>query len=483
MMKMIALKQSFALDFKTLSIKENGVEVFKRDGVKLVSMNFPDDKTVVLKPYEIILECYDLKKTETSIASMHGVIDPSVNIEYSESEDGTLNIDVSGSAKGVYNSATGSSDLLKNAADYVQARVRDTVSPLPILVEGYSSGKLLLMSENETVNRLESSYSLTRRYQMSRVGTSPILFKHTLDLSYNEESGVYTVNFNGDVSGGMNTTIGDLRTAVGQVDAYAISASFLMTAGLSPSAPEGLNPNPLSVSINEEERDKRISFSYSYNSDTSANVYFEYDTSVKYSELDSVWSVSVGGSVRGKSSQTNNWEPVKNYANGVNLRNICLAALTEEGFTGVLEDEPMSYSRTDNERESTVQLRAEYKQKKHKMVLTTLNNLSYTISITRPLYEKKPIHTWNNGLKMLDINCLKRGMVSISGTGEDKNFCDSPAVRDQIVSFMKSELIKYAGTSQFLEDVKVTESKGEGVKKYSFSASMSFENKWVYDNK
>jgi len=471
-----AFRNLFSKDFKSLVIKENSTIVFNRERVKVTSVDVAESRLVGMADYTVNLECFP-SDSLSSPFSEYSVVDPNFTVDISEEDDGSITISAKCSAKGIIHQV-GPSDPLQSAITYVQNTIGGALSLIPSTtnVVGFSSSKAAIVSESEEINRLESSYSLSREYRMSARGTSRFATKISTDISYNEVEGVYNVSLDGSISGGMGDSMTTLREEFAKIKPFDICFSALNNVvSLVPAG--SLNPNPISQTIDEEVETPSISFQYSYSSDSEAgNVYFTYDTDVSFEAETSMWSVSLNGNVAGKKGQLVNRSLAVALYQTLNLRAACQNALVAEAGSGVnIEDSPSSFNVSVDEISGEVTVSCSYNQKKLNSSLQDLRILDYSVEITRPINEWKPIQTMNNKTRIFDIESMKRGSISLSGNARAKDGCASVNYSGSLSSWMKSEYPNYTGggLKPFIESIKVTRS-NNGLD-YSFSIEVSFE--------
>jgi hypothetical protein len=466
--KITTFRNLFKDDFKILEVRENNNVILSRKNVKVASVSVSDSRLIGAVDYSVNLECYPLDDGES-------VLDPQMTVSISESEDGSISISSNCSARGVLDDGS-SSDALENAITYVTDKIEDCLGLIPSStnVVGFGATKAILISEQEQINRFESSYSLSREYVMNARGSSPFLFQSSTDVSYDEIDGIYNVSLNGSISGGIDKSMSDVRAEFSKIKAFSLCSTALKNA-IQPGPGGTLNPNPVSQSIDESEEEKLINFSFAYTSDSEAgNVVFEYDTTVEFNSEESTWSVSLSGEIFGKRGQLINYNDVRAFYNSVNVRAICLSALSKEVAGVVINETPESFEVSSDEISGNISISASYAQKKNQANIAGLDKIDYNLDVQRPINEWKPFQTMWDKTKIFDIESMKRGEVSLSGTARAKDICSSTDFSAQIASWIKGEAAKYTGggTNQFIESISVTRS-SEG-NSYDFSITLSF---------
>jgi hypothetical protein len=473
---MNSISNSFSQDFKTFEIfdvDENGVEteVYSKDWVRITNISFDENNTSFIKDYTISLDCYDFEYS--SDLSTSKVINPSVSISYSMTENGEISVEISGKASGVKNS---SDNPLQGAITYVNSKVDiNTITSPTERILGYNKAKAVLKSKKENIDRISHSYELTKNYVLSRAGSIPYILDFSVEISYNEEAGIYEVSIDGSISGQKTDTSATLNDQLNKLNFYSLCLSNLNSVNFSGgSNPPGLNPNPTRANITENLDQRSISFGFSYNSDLSSGGYdYDYTTTVDYNDEEGTHSVSYSGEVKGRLAQQESWNIVKSAVPDVSIiRGICSSALSEDSNGGsvVLENEAEQLSYEYDERSATVKINCTFNQRKTNSTLP-LKNMSEKVDINKSTMEKKIVYLVGGNTKFEDMNAAKRGSVSatVSGISEDK--CNNN-VAFSLESYVLSLCRQYGG--EFLEDVKITISETDGgAFEYSGTATMS----------
>ena len=463
-------------DFKRFEIISNGVTVVDKPYAKIVSFDLEEDKTFALKPYSITLDAFD--DDHFSINNF-GVLGPSNEIQYSEGKDGQISITHSVSARGFKTTK----DALKNAIDYVAANSNLGSELLTSrIVKNQSISSPVLVSINEEINRFESSYSLVKQYICdARAVNSNIIFNSSIDISYEEESGVYSVDFNGSIQGGINpsnlgsSSMETLRDALKTLRFYDIANTlFKKKYG------NDLNPIILNLKIDENEIDRNISFSCSFNSDRGAGLaYVEADYTISYDDVSELYEVSASVTVKGKKSQKAKWSDVKSFYENLNFQGLCQNAILQEVSSVRLEQNPSSFNVSFDERNGTISAEASYKQvNPGNSWSSQFKNLDFSIELNASKDIILPVQTVYNGAKVVDIEAKTRPQISINGSLLPLNPCSSSEISSTVKGFAYSVIGKYlkgSSNKYHLEDIQITREENESGQGYSFNISVSYD--------
>jgi len=458
-------------DFKEFEIKQNGSTLFKKNFAKVTAFELEEDKTVIIKPYSITFETFD----ERYFFESFGVLDQSDEIQYSEGKDGQISITHSVSAVGFKTSIS----PLQNAINYVADKcvLGDGIATSRIARNGIIQNPVLTSVE-EQVDRLQSSYSLVKKYICdSRAPNSGCVLNFSVETSYDEQSGIYSTSLNGSVQGGLDGDNGNfsnmekIREAFSKLDLYNLANSFFRKKySLS------LNPNMLNLKIDEKEVELSLSFSCSFDSDMGASsVYMDADYSISYDNLSELHEISASITIKGKNSQKNKWSELKDFYETLNIKGLCQKELSNEGG-GPLENYPKSHSLSFDERNCVISINASFMEVNPRSVWRDFKNLDFNLQTSFSKNIILPIQTVYDGAKVVGINCKTRPQVSINGSLNTNKVCEASELYSEIKNMSISIIRKYIKNSGqiFIEDVKVTRDLASG-QTYNFNATISFE--------
>lgn len=478
--KSTVLFNNLGSDFKRFEIISNGITVVDKPYAKVVSFDLDEDKTFSIKPYSIIFDTFD---DENFSISDFGVLDPSNEIQYSEGPDGQISITHSISARGFKTTK----DPLKNAIDYVEANssLGSEILTSRINKNGAISSPVLV-SMAEQVNRLESSYSLTKRYICdARRPNSGRIFNSSIDVSYDEESGIYVADFSGSIQGGFNSAnlgisdINEIRDALKTLDFYAITnTNFKKKYGFD------LNPIILNLKIDENELERSISFSCSFNSDKGAGeAYMEADYNISYDDNAELYQVSASISIKGKKSQKAKWNDVKLFYENLNVKALCQDAILQEEPSVKLEEYPSSYDVSFDERNATITINASFNQiNPQNFWYNQFKNLDFSLELTCSKDIIIPVQTVYNGAKVVDIEAKTRPQISINGSLSPLNPCETNEIYSSVKNLAMSIIGKYLGGREgyFLEGIEITKDENNSGAIYNFNANVSYDAGILY---
>jgi hypothetical protein len=452
----------------SLQIFDNGSLIVDKPYAKIKSFNLEEDITVGIKPFSMEFEAYE----EDFFDGSYGVLDPINEISYEEGGEGDIIINRSCSARGFDTD----SSALQNAIDYVQSLHLTIIPVQSILIQ--KNGSVLspsLISIEEEINRLEGSYSLTKRYSCNANSpNSGFIFKISYDIQYSEIEGVYQVTASGSIIGNVFSDISDLRSAFGRLNLYALCRTAMFKYnGLE------INPNPKSLNVGEEKTESALSFSVVFDTDLIASdIEYIYDTVISLDASADLCKVDFNGTIKSRKGQSARWGDIKNFYKTIDVVSICQTALSNEfiGQSRILALHPSSFESDFNERDGAISISASFNElhKKNKWS-HIFRNFDYSLEFNRGLKVKHKIQTISNGSKVCDINSKTRSSCSVSGTGTLLN-CSYSAeeISFQIKGVMQSILAENFISDYFVESISITEDLSKGLGVYGFSMSVSY---------
>lgn len=130
------LLSGFSRDFKSLNITEDGENVagFPASNCKINNISFDANKYVNILDYSIDINTYD----ETLFSGTFGVLNPSDQISFQESQDGTISVSHQVSAQGF---PANNKSSIENAKDFVHSQTgwRNSIDPYFIQFQKYTT--------------------------------------------------------------------------------------------------------------------------------------------------------------------------------------------------------------------------------------------------------------------------------------------------------------------------------------------------------
>jgi len=290
----LKLISGFSKDFGIFIVKDfkpYEAEVMVRSGVKIDSIDFGQSKYNKIIDYNISFTAYPVDY----FGDNYGVIDPQESWSFEEGNDGIVSISHLISAKGIETPQADSYDKsssLQNAIDYVRQRTGSTqtfISPHFICKD--SDYSLNLNSLQESIDRVQGTYSVTESYSSDLYGNSGILrYSADIDSSIDAPN---SISIKGRLEGSIGDPISIIRNRFLTYDWFSTASEFLTNQFGSTS----IGQEPLQKDITEDLFNNYINFSYSFGDDESIRDQVRVDTNISINSGTSLVSVSVGGSI------------------------------------------------------------------------------------------------------------------------------------------------------------------------------------------
>lgn len=467
--KQNSLISKFANDFKTFEIKENGSTVFSADYVKVNSIEFGESVYNGLVPFSIQLSSYD----NSFFTDFYGVTEPKNDTQYREDRDGTVNITRSFSAKG-FN--TNTNTALNNAISYVSSITGIGTLIAPQFITANTSN-LIPRSISETVDRLNSIYSVDIDYIYRKNSSSSTILSYNIDISYNEENGVYEASINGNLNAPIGVSLSSLRS---EFNSFKNSIySLVVTKFKQVTNFNYLNSIPDTFNINENELENTIEFSYTYSSDP-FNPKFSANYSLNYDYIRDLYNLNINGVLTTKGVQSSKENILENELKKLNIKSLAL------GFynANVSNSTPLNtnYKNYQIDRDKTspqISISAQFDNSP--IPPAGLKTFTHTVSISRSFFVYIPVQFLNGDNGVFRMNFYKRGSISVQGTATSNLSNVESIVRNAALNLLNTYASSVGASRRVRIEDKVErqlQSTEEGFV-YTFTISDSCEtNRW-----
>lgn len=446
-------------EFKSFSIEENGTPVFDVDVIRVVGIEFSSSSWSTSLGYTITLECY---KQEDFYYGF-GVIEPVNEINFSSSEDKKVTITHRMSAKGV---KVSSSHPLDNAKNYVNSIA--SVSGFQTLFNGTVNSSMSLLSVEEVINRFDNSYSILKTYIYDPDNSSVGILRYSASIS-EDVNGNTTVSLSGDIQGGQNHTITQLRNRYSGINFYNIAKNLFLQ--FYPS--DALNQIPTSKDVTEDVFNNTINFSFDFDNSSGPQIVRIDKTSVSMSS-DGSYSVSASMTLRWRGScicnNEHGWKTLLAIAQNLNLFSQASSKWYFYGGRMPLKSTPSVVSRTLNKDgcEITVSQTFDVSGSGNNNLF---DDIDYTVNVSPAI----PMFTHSNTvgspkryIQRLDYD--RRASVTISGTAIKNRCINTISAKSALRSYINSLAGTYVkGTNKILENGQIDESKDGNSFNFSFT--------------
>ena len=433
-----SLFNSFSTDFKKLEIIDSNSTVFSADYAKIDSVDFDASSYVAGVPFRVNITAFP----SNMFSGVYGVLDPVSVIRYSQQNNGIVNISRNVSAKG-FNTSNTSNNALDNARNYVQSLTGTAIIP-PHFIS--LTPNLCPRKVAENINRMEGTYGVDIDYTQRINSSSSALLSYSVDISYEEERGIYNVALKGNLNGGECRQMSDLRNDYTKFRPYDIASTNLYKQV----GNVVLNPEPDNFSIEEDEAGNTINFSYAYTTDPQ-QVKFDYSVDIQNEYLSDKANVTLNGSFVARGPQATRMSKAESALANFNPLPICQAAYNNNISNQSVPLNPnyKSYNITRDLTSNIIKVQASFD---NSITLAGAKIFNYTISITPSLNAFGPIQFLDGSNGFFDLKYFKRGKMGIQGSAV---YGDSSDYTGTVRSVADGLLRPYLGAIPVLTESKV----------------------------
>jgi hypothetical protein len=419
--KQSQLFQNFSQDFKLLQIVQDGQTVFSGNYVKVASVDFDQSEYIGALPYKIDLNVYPAEM----FTGTYGVTDPVSEIKFSEQKDRTVSITRTFSAKG-FNTSSTVNNALDNARNYVQSQTGISNLVLPTFIPNVNLNASTLNPKRiqETINRMDGTYSLELSYVIREGASISTVIQYTFDIGYDDERGIYNASIKGSLSDGINGSMQNLRNVFSSLNPYNILYSRFSEV----TQYNYLNPNPENFSITENEQDNILEFNYSYTSDP-RNVKLDYSVDIQNEYVSDTVSVSFNGTLTARGAQAQRLTQLESALSNLDVFNLCQSYYMQKFGNSPslpLNPNPKTYNVKRNFATSTISIQATYGN--IRIPPPGFKTAKYSVSITPSINKYSPIQFLNGSNGYFDLNYYNRGKITIQGTASFDNNNDNTSI-------------------------------------------------------
>ncbi len=455
----------FNEDFKTLSIEGFG----NFNSCRVESIDFSESNYLSNATYNVSLQSYG---TGSSLLYTHGVVDPVNTISYTENDNMTVGATRTIGAKGV--NIEGKTNAVNNAINFIKQytgqnrKIGDVFGghwvTAPFFVKigdgGDPNMPMLLVSQNQSINRFTAEVSLTEEYIIDATGDTQ--FNQDYVLRYTEASSTSDksrehIALQGTIEGSKYSQY-EIGGAVQYYEKFK----------------EGIDGFIYGESITEDPTNASLSFSFEYDKGYNLDVVPDIKVSISESSDSSLLALTVNGTISAKGPGGNTFERIKEW---FNQRKSYLAydeaqsayedyLEIKPAFGGSIRGElavnpvPLSESVTENEEASTISFSYSFDDRFNRIGVgfvdsdsnTSRTALDLNLSF-KPMVEQITSLEGINGVEFFDMgyHSLASFGVNISVLGADLSK-DSPTQDGDL----RSLLNKYCSPVGPLPDLKTS---------------------------
>lgn len=463
------LLDGFSDNFKSLSISEDGSEIFRLDNVKINTINFPANNYSYLLPFDISLEGYP----SGLFSGVFGVLDPIDSFSFSEADDGIVSLEHSISARGINTSPT-ANNALQNAIDFCASKtgLNSAVTPTFLSVSNISNS--VLQTVSQTVDRLSASCAINESWSYDPILGGTGLLRYNTSFDSGAEAGIVTASLQGSLQGGHNVDLSALRTRFGSLDPYdLVSDSFgTFFTGV-------LNPVELSFNISEDTTNNSINFNYQFDSDPRPNPSISDTVSINADLLNGQKTISTEVTFKWRGNCRCNdeygWNQLISAAHSFNYLQLVQDRNNYYDPGSLINPNPVASGISEDKNRCELSASFEFKHMRSGLIPPNpLQDFKYNVNIrpSLPQYSAKP--TICEGVySIYDLDTFNRAEFSINGEAIMKPCSDLASgkiVTKCLVENLASKIV-------YGEDVVITAQ--SITKSRPFNDTLSFSYSWT----
>jgi len=235
----------------------------------------------------------------TTLAAFgENILDPVDTKQIKENNDGSISLIRNISAKGI--STSPSIDGISNVRSWIGGLDIETPPQIFFQIAQLANPSNSVKPRRivETINRFEGSVSMEIEFVYRGNAKAEELLNYSVDVSYNDKSGIYSVTLNGSLTGNIYSTKAALKDALGKVSFYTLAASaFKKITGFG-----YLNNKEEQFSATEESENNTINFSYTYVSDP-LDLKKSLSGEVSYDYVRDITTVKITGTITARGTE------------------------------------------------------------------------------------------------------------------------------------------------------------------------------------
>ena len=281
--------EALSSGFQTLTIGNTGYSY-----AKPLSIDFSSSSINKVLPYSIKFETFQ----EKGFSSFYGVSEPSDVWDFGEQEKRVVSVSHTVSAKGEKTSAT---DSLTVARNFVNSRLNGFNHDVSLFFSGQTA---ILKSKQETVNRVNNSYSVTEQYDLSNnlssYDISGCIVRADCKISYSADSSL-SLNVNGTIEGGISGLADTGYFTKDQATDFAKQSVVLSKIQYEEVLYGDVLREPQTYNYNVDTGSNSISFSFAFADPTdprTGDVINDYSSSIDANKDSYLVNVSLKGELK-----------------------------------------------------------------------------------------------------------------------------------------------------------------------------------------
>jgi hypothetical protein len=463
------LQNKFRENYKIISIKENGNDLYVGANAIINSINIEESSWYGLLPFTVEISVYNQDFFENS----YGIVEPEENFSFNEENGDMLNLVHNISAKGI---VANNKNAIQNAKDWVLSRVNNFNQISPILIKNVDSVQnrpYILYSTQEVVDRFNGTYSVERTYKKSLNLENPdnCLLNYNIDLNYDIENGLVTATINGSLEG---NELNILRQEYNKLNLHNLCNRISKNT-----FEETLVDRAIAQSIEEINEENKLNFTASFNNDNSNEIINNYTIDINEDSLKCIRTATINANISCKYGdiKTKMQKIEQFYRSQFSAKNLINQEFAKE-FSTLLNPEPITESISFDRFNAQITYSAQFTDKKISYsndILNLTSSVNYIPSIKIHVPKTSAFTPRDHNIQ--NLQCSNRSRVEISVTAvakSDKNISVAESTASSELGRIK---LNYIQGSSLLEDKLI--SKNDDLKTVTISETYTFEGSVV----
>jgi hypothetical protein len=439
--KIKTLLEALKNDFQSIQAGGISAQFARCDSIEITQSNFfgAADYTANFISYPDQLSEFDGR-----------VLNPTDNRQITENPDGTITITRQISAQGIGPNA------ITNARNFINSvtPTKEQVPPILLQIGQITTNPGTSLKPRrmvETINRIDGTVSLDIDFvYRSNASNNNTILSNSIDISYDEKVGIYTVNVQGNLStGDLNVQWPTIKNTL-KLDLEKINLFNLAFARLKElTGASFLNKEPESFSITEDSLNNSLNFNYTYVSDP-YDVKSDLTYEINYDRIKDITTVTVSGTLTARGPQKDKKSKLKSAYDKLNLFGLANQFFEKNAETkdAKLNSNPVNSTVTYNQYQDTISSISFSSQFSNQFQeIQGFRKFEYTLSATPSIDVYLPIQFLNGSNGVFNMQFYKRGLIGIEGSAVGKTASLAGNLRSRAKSEISS-LISVFGTQR-----------------------------------
>jgi len=401
----------------------------------------------------------------------YSVLDPVDSKQISENKDGTIVLTRRISARGI--STSQSPNAVSNARSFISSLNPDAAPQIFFQIGQLKNPEASIAPRKkvETINRMDGSVSLDIEYIYRSSSKSSSTLFYTIDINYDDKTGLYSASINGNLVGTLTSTKDSLKSDFNQLNTFnLVQTKFSKLTGFS-----YLNKIPENYNIIENSENNSMNFSYTYTSDP-YDIKRTISYAIIYNYEKDITSINLNGNITARGSQSKLKEKLEKEFSSIDFYKLASDRVSKSGkpLLQPLSKEPTDYnitrSKFDGETTTSIQFNITYTNEYLDDPAKNFFQINYTLSCTPSIDIYNPVQFLRGDNGIFDMQFYKRGVISIQGNAIGKN----ATLNAELKKFIEAKLDTFANDLGVSKKTRiVTESR--------ITSNVYSDNGYIYD--